>query len=260
MRMIDPPPPAIIQGKTARLKRKEPVRLTASTRSHSARLVSRTVPPASYGAAPLTRMSSRPKVSRAARVTMFASASIAASQVLAIARPPVSWTRRAVSSTEARSMSQQATAVPASANASVMARPMPLPAPLTSATFAVRAAMCSRFASQHNRRDGLARYHTTRVRDEPNHCADKIGRRQVALDRLPALYHLKRALDSLAKELARAVGQHRAWRQRVDADPIASELAGQPAGQSDHRRFRGRVVQRKRRAVGRGKRGKVDDA
>src|SRR5215472_9385299 len=120
------------------------------------------------------------------------------------------------------------------------------------------------YLPEHNRaaidRDGLARYHTTRVRDEPNHCADKIGRRQVAMDRLPALYHLKRAVDSLAKELARAVGQHRAWRQRVDADPIASELAGQPAGQSDHRRFRGRVVQRKRRAVGRGKRGKVDDA
>ena len=42
--MIEPPPAAIMQGSTARLNRNEPVRLTAKTRSQSARLVSRTVP------------------------------------------------------------------------------------------------------------------------------------------------------------------------------------------------------------------------
>src|SRR3984893_15690390 len=137
--MIEPPPPAIMRGKAARLSRNEPVRLTASTRSQSARLVSRTVPLGSYGAAPLTRISNRPKASCAAATAAWLSDSTATSQRRAIVRPPACWTRRAVSSADRRSMSQHATAAPTSTNAREIARPIPPPAPLTRATLPVSA-------------------------------------------------------------------------------------------------------------------------
>src|SRR5215471_2895891 len=263
MRMIEPPPPTIIQGEAARLRRKEPVRLTASTRSHAARLVSRIVPPGSCGAAPLTRISSLPKASCAAVVTVVVSASTETSQRRAIARPPAVLTRRAVSSTKATSISQEPTAAPASAKASEIARPIPPPAPLTSATFPVSIVICLCLPSEHDRaavdRDGLAGHKAARIRHKPNHRTDKVGWGQVALDRLPALYHVECAVDALAEEFARAVGQDRARRQSVDPDAIASELTGQPAGQSDHGRLRGRIMQSERHAVGGGERGEIDD-
>src|SRR5215472_17102778 len=67
------------------------------------------------------------------------------------------------------------------------------------------------------------------------------------------------ALVLLAEELSGAFGKHRRWRNAVDANVVATELAREAARQSDHRRLRYRVVQRKRHAVDRGKGGHVDD-
>src|SRR3984893_10257492 len=210
--MIEPPPPAIMRGKAARLSRNEPVRLTASTRSQSARLVSRTVPLGSYGAAPLTRISNRPKASCAAATAARLSPSTATTQRRAIARSPAFWTRRAVSSADRRSMSQHATAAPTSTNAREIARPIPPPAPLTRATLPVSVIGRRLRWSEHHRSaingDGLAGNKTTRIRDEPGHRSNEVGWGQIALDRLPALDHLERSLGLVAKEFARAIGQH----------------------------------------------------
>ena len=123
--MIEPPPPAIISGSTARLSRNEPVRLTASTRSHSARVG------LEDGAARIVRGGAADQdvepakglcaAAAAARVSL----SSETSQCWASARPPASSTSRAVSAAPVESMSQQATAAPASAKASAIARPMP---------------------------------------------------------------------------------------------------------------------------------------
>src|SRR5712691_218246 len=190
--MIDPPPPpAIISGSAARLNRNEPVRLISSTRCQSPRLVSMIVPLGSCGAAPLTKMSSRPNPRWAASAIARVSLSLATSQACDSARPPASVTRRAVSSDEAGSMSQQATEAPALAKASAIARQMPPPAPLTSATFPARLIGCPRSLkpiSQHHRaavdRDRLPGDKPAGIGYQPHHRADEVRRHQVALDRL----------------------------------------------------------------------------
>src|SRR6266852_3216221 len=265
--MIDPPPPAIIKGTAARLSRNAPVRLISSTLCQSAREVSMIVPLGSCGAAPLTRMSSRPKASWAASAAARVWHSLATSQAWDSERPPASLTSRAVSADAARSMSMQAIAAPSLAKATAIARQMPPPAPLIRAALPANC-MCRlralRQISQHHRaaidRDGLAGDKPAILGNQPHHRPGQVCRHQVALDRLAGLDRVQGTVELIAEKLAGTLGDDRARRQRVDADAVAPEFARQPPGEADDRGFRGRVMQPVGHAVGRGERGDVDDA
>src|SRR5258708_11473567 len=94
-------------------------------------------------------------------------------------------------------MSQHARAASASAKARQIARPMPPPAPLTSATFPVSFIAALPMRSEHYRAavdgDRLAGDKAAGVRDQPSHRADEVGRGQGALDRLAGFDHLEPA-------------------------------------------------------------------
>src|SRR5712671_5384267 len=260
--MIEPPPPAIMWGSVARLNRNAPLRLMSSTRCQSARLVSITVPLGSCGAAPCTRMSSRPKASYAASATARVAASPVTSQACDKARPPASVTSRAVSAEASASTSQHATAAPSFAKATAIARQMPPPAPLIRAAFP--ASCMRRLPSQHYGaaidRDGLAGDKAAGVGNQPQHRTGEIGWLQIALNGLAGLDGVQCAIELRAEKLASPLGHDGAGRQRVDPDAVAAELARQAPRQADHRGLRGRIMQPVRHAVGCRKRGDVDDA
>src|SRR5260370_11471054 len=247
--MIDPPPPAIIMGSTARLSRNAPVRLMSSTRCQSAGVISTMVPLGSWGAGPLTKMSSRPKAWCAASAAVRVWLSLATSQACDSERPPASATSRAVSAAAAGSMSMQAIAAPSLAKATAMARQMPPPAPLIRAALP---ASCIARLLQHHRaaidRDGLPGDKPGIIGNQPHHRPDQIRGHQVALDRLAGLDRFQRAVELIPEKLAGALGDDRARRQGVDPDAIAAELARQPPGEADDRGFRCRLLQPLRHA------------
>jgi nitrate/nitrite transporter NarK len=86
-------------------------------------------------AALLKAMSRRPNRSTAASSAARTSSLRETSQVTASACPPACSIRRPVSSTPSAAMSATTTLAPSRANASAVARPMPLVAPVTKATF-----------------------------------------------------------------------------------------------------------------------------
>src|SRR6516165_568127 len=135
--MAPPPPRARICGSTAWMPLKAPVRLTASTRSQSSVVISaiirRTVVPA-----PLTRMSMPPQASVMPSVNL-AKASRSATSIACDA----AWSLRlvisaATASAAAASRSRTATRAPAAVKARQVAAPIPLPPPVTRATFPVK--------------------------------------------------------------------------------------------------------------------------
>ncbi len=127
-----PPPVSAISGAAACVIRKGPVRFTASTRFHSSAVVSRmglnTAVPALF-----TNASSRPKRSRTAAAADAPVAGSATSAGMASVASGRAIAAMAASSSAA-SMSSSATRHPSARKRRVAARPMPRPAPVTSAT------------------------------------------------------------------------------------------------------------------------------
>src|SRR5579864_4061187 len=156
-------------------------------------------------------------------------------------------------------MSTQATAAPALANATAMARQMPPPAPLISATLPANGMLrlpSLGKISQHHRaaidRDGLPSDKPAILGYQPQHRPDQIHRHQVALDRLAGLDRVERTVELIAEKLTGALGDDRARRQRIDADAVAAEFARQPPCEADDRGFRCRVMEAVGHSVGRG--------
>src|SRR5437667_3302798 len=111
-----------------------PRRLMAFTRSNSSPLPSAVSTAGDCTPALLYAASRRPKVDTVCSIMAATSASSATLQRTAIALWPAETSSSAAERTACSSMSASTTAAPASAKALAVARPMPEPAPVTSAT------------------------------------------------------------------------------------------------------------------------------
>src|SRR5947209_6775984 len=133
---IAPPPCLRISGISCFMHRNTLRRLVSMIRSHSSSSYS-AVGAAFLGSMPalLNAKSSRPKASTVLSRAAFTSAARVTSHRTATARPPCSSIMRAVSWLPCSDMSAATTLAPSRANASAAARPMPLAAPVTNATF-----------------------------------------------------------------------------------------------------------------------------
>ena len=131
------PPCSIRPGSAARHIRNVPVRLTAMIWSHPLRDCSGVWanPPMP---ATLHRLVMWPSSSRACETAPATASSAVTSHSSAMARPPASVASRLISaataSTASAARSRQATAAPSAARRRAVARPMPDPAPVTTAT------------------------------------------------------------------------------------------------------------------------------
>src|SRR5437899_10374863 len=136
---IAPPPCLRISGISCFMHRKTPRRLVSMIRFHSSSSYS-AVGAGFLGSMPalLNAKSSRPKVLSKAALT---SAARVTSHRTASARPPCASIMRAVSWLPCSDTSATTTLAPSWANASAAARPMPLAAPVTNATFPVKSAL-----------------------------------------------------------------------------------------------------------------------
>src|SRR5438067_12169121 len=133
---IAPPPCLRISGISYFMHRKTPRRLVSRIRFHSSSSYS-AVGAGFLGSMPalLKAKSSRPKASTVLARPTFTSSARVTSHRTATARPPCSSIRRAVSWLPCSDTSAATTLAPSRANASAAARPMPLAAPVTNATF-----------------------------------------------------------------------------------------------------------------------------
>src|SRR6266545_60886 len=130
--MIDPPPEATMDGAAAWEHRNVPLALTAKLRSQSSSVAS-TTDPRLFTPALLYRMSTRwysLRICSKALVTCSRSATLAAT---ASAVPPEAAICSAASLAASALRSTTATAAPSRANRAAAARPMPEPAPVTTA-------------------------------------------------------------------------------------------------------------------------------
>ena len=123
-------------------KKKVPLRLISSVRSHSSSVVSRALE-MGYMPALLTRMSRLPKACTVASATFAASARLRVSARMASALPPFSLIICATLPAASRSISAIITAAPASARRVTMALPMPMPPPVTMAPFPLKSKSCA---------------------------------------------------------------------------------------------------------------------
>src|SRR5262245_19802076 len=133
---IAPPPRLRISGISYFMHRKTPWRLVSMIRFHSASSYS-AVGAAFVGRIPalLKAKSSRPNASTVLSRAAFTSSARVTSHRTASARPPCSSIMRIVSWLPCSDTSATTTLAPSRANASAAARPMPLAAPVTKATF-----------------------------------------------------------------------------------------------------------------------------
>src|SRR5262245_7503218 len=115
-----------------------PVSVTPSARSQSSRRISVSRRKPAPRAALFAAQCRAPKASTVARTIASTCASSATSARTQIARPPAASTSRTVSSPPAASTSATVTAAPSRAKPSAVARPMPAPPPVTSATLPSR--------------------------------------------------------------------------------------------------------------------------
>jgi hypothetical protein len=154
---------------------KAPVKLTARTRSQSAGLISpiirRTVVPA-----PLTRISIPPQASVMPSVNLAKASRSATSSEYAAAWPLRPVISAATPSAAAALRSRIATCAPAAAKARHVAAPIPLPPPVTRATFPVKSSVIARssnrLAYSDATADGRCREWPTRARPpDPSTCA-----------------------------------------------------------------------------------------
>ena len=132
---IEPPRPWVtIRCATAWPSMKAPVRLTAMTRSHSARVCSRMLAVALVPALYIST-SSAPNASKGAWASACAADDSLTSATKVDARPPARVIESTVAETPALLTSAHTTLAPSRASNSAPARPMPLPAPTTNAVF-----------------------------------------------------------------------------------------------------------------------------
>src|SRR4051794_12415317 len=134
---IAPPPPCLrISGISCFMHRKTPRRLMSMIRFHSSSSYS-AVGAGFLGSMPalLKAKSNRPNASTVLARAAFTSSAPVTLHRTASARPPCSSIRRAVSWLPCSDTSAATTLAPSRANASAAARPMPLAAPVTNATF-----------------------------------------------------------------------------------------------------------------------------
>src|SRR6266404_1352398 len=139
---IAPPPCLSIRGISYLMHRKTPRRSMLMIRSHSSSSTS-AVGTNFFGSTPalLKATSSRPKASTVLCRAALTSSPRVTSHLTASARPPCSSIMRAVSWLPCSDTSATTTLAPSRANASAAARPMPLAAPVTNATFPVKSAL-----------------------------------------------------------------------------------------------------------------------
>jgi len=131
---IAPPPPPRMCGTACLTARNDPFTLTAITRSHSASVIcsigfTRRTP------ALLKRMSIRPQRVAVSSTIRRTSASLETSTSMGNASNPSEQMHRAVSSAPILDRSATPTFAPSRAKAIALARPIPLAAPVTIATF-----------------------------------------------------------------------------------------------------------------------------
>src|SRR5262245_29101627 len=133
--MMLPPPRGIMAGIAALTIRNAPVRLMRSTRSQVASSSSRTVAARSLSAAPYMSTSRPPKRWTAAATAFLQLAPSVTSRCTGRAWPPPVSISPAVALAPGSSTSAHATRAPAAAKARAVARPIPLAAATTVATF-----------------------------------------------------------------------------------------------------------------------------
>ena len=131
--MIEPPPRRAARGSAYLMPRKTPRRFTATRRSNRSSSVSSSGWCGALKPALLNTTSSRPNASTAAANIACTSAACETSACTAIASLPIS----AAADSSCPLTSAQTTLAPSSANSSAEARPMPDPAPVTTATLPV---------------------------------------------------------------------------------------------------------------------------
>ena len=134
--MIFPPPCLIMCAAMACVQRKVPVRLVRITLFHSSSVVL-SEETACITPTLLTRMWIRPCHAEALATESLICCDEPTSISIANARLPVLSMRLQLSSRFCRRLPQQTMSAPASARPSAMARPRPLPAPVTKATWPV---------------------------------------------------------------------------------------------------------------------------
>src|SRR5947208_4192312 len=139
---IAPPPCLSIRVISYFMHRNTPRRSMLMIRSHATPSTS-AVGTNFFGSTPalLKATSSRPKASTVLSRAALTSSPRVTSHVTASARPPCSSIMRAVSWLPCSDTSATTTLAPSRANASAAARPMPLAAPVTNATFPVKSAL-----------------------------------------------------------------------------------------------------------------------
>src|SRR5437667_141745 len=139
---IAPPPCLRISGISCFMHRNTLRRLVSMIRFHSSSSYS-AVGAGFLGSMPalLNAKSSRPKASTVLSKAALTSAARVTSHRTASARPPCASIMRAVSWLPCSDTSATTTLAPSWANASAAARPMPLAAPVTNATFPVKSAL-----------------------------------------------------------------------------------------------------------------------
>ncbi len=130
---IDPPPAATIERAATREHRNVPLALTAKHRSQSSSVASITEP-LLFTPALLYNTSTRPNSLLIWANALSTWAGSAMSAPTATALPPAPAISAAVSLAASAAMSTSATAAPSRANNSAAARPIPDPAPVTTAT------------------------------------------------------------------------------------------------------------------------------
>src|SRR5215471_10304176 len=136
IRMMEPPPAARKWGIPYLVTQKTDFRLMAMTRSHQVPSVSSTERSRSFQSTPalLYRTWSAPNRRTPSSIMRSTSDSTATSPIAATASPPVRVTSATVSAAAARSISATTMQAPSEANRIEASRPIPMPAPVISAT------------------------------------------------------------------------------------------------------------------------------
>src|SRR6266511_573032 len=199
----------------------------------------------------LHNTSTRPNRSSVVAASPSTAAAPETSTVTAAASPPVAWMPDATTSASAPSRSATTTAEPAAANSSARARPMPLAAPVTTATrpgpitsFDDSAMSLPSAAVEHDQLTGQVRRRIARKVERRSH--DLVGGLDPteADERCHLRLHLLRG-----HRRVEAVGVEGPAHDRVHPDAPRPELAGRRLRERVQPRLRGRIHNRERRGV-----------
>jgi hypothetical protein len=131
---IRPQPRSTISGRTALVSRNTPTRLICRAAIQSSGSRRQVGSRGQTTAALLTRMSTGPSSETTRRQTRAATSGAPTSARISSARPPTAPTSPAASASWGEERATSATSAPSLASAAAAARPMPRPAPVTTAT------------------------------------------------------------------------------------------------------------------------------